>query len=68
MDNKKVYDIVEKIEGHNPSSNGDVNSLYMYCLCIVKEIVKWEGSEKDVFGHGYVHEKVSKINRVMAGK
>lgn len=47
---------------------GDVNSLYIKALSIVKEVVKWDGDPRPIFEHGYVHEKGRAINRLLDEK
>ena len=58
---EKCIDLLEPI----CFENGDVNSLYIKALSIVKECVKWDGEYKPIFEHGYVHEKIKALNRLI---
>ena len=68
MDYDKTFKTFEKLEALNPSTNGEVNDAYIKALSVCKEIIKWEGNPKPIFGHGYTYEKITKLNKIITAQ
>jgi hypothetical protein len=73
IDDNKLRNILEGPDGGlcikardaHPPDNSDVTSVCDKAAAILLEINKFDGDQRPIFGHGYVHEKAIRMFNII---